>query len=246
MAVHSTGRRSYDEVGDIPPDFIDYLRSGVHTGRGTGHQVATTNTIIRGIASHAGVKRLIAEDRICYWAGAKAGRKARNVDLVLGPPGPGARFDDTVGMLLGNPTFPAISGEYKTMMTELGKNAGNRKTDFISHAHGARRQVEDAFVFAVCPVNAADDYYSYTAKLWRSQRDGRTAAARAIETLSECLDPHGVNLLWTPVVVANNHEDPAHRVAEWLRGFPQPPDGDELGWGHFRERLARACIQKLG
>jgi len=245
VAIHSTGRRTYDEVGDIPPDFIDYLHSGVHTGRGTGHQIATTNTIIKGIASHPGVQRLIAQDEICYFAGAKSGRKARNVDLILGPPGPGARFDDTVGMLLGMPKIPLISGEYKTIMTEHGKNAGNRRTDFISHAYDARRHVEDAFVFAVCPVNAADDYYSYTAKQWRHHGDGRTQAARAIDTLSDCLGRQAVDLLWTPVVVANNDEDPAYRVADWLRGFPQPPDGDELGWGNFNETLARACVQML-
>ncbi|MGY1786669.1 hypothetical protein [Geodermatophilus sp. SYSU D00698] len=244
--THSTGRRDYHEVGDIPPDFVDYLKRGVHTGRGTGHQIATTNTIIKGLAAHPRMKRLIAEDRICYFAGAKSGRKARNVDLVLGPPGPGARFDDTVGMLLGMPTTPIISGEYKTIMTEHGKNAGNRRTDFTSHAHDARHHVPDAFVFAVCPVNAADQYFSYTAHQWRSHGDGRLQAARAIDTLSACLGPQGVDLLWTPVVVANNDEDPTSRDAHWLRGYPQPPDGDELGWGHFKETLARACVDRVG
>lgn len=244
MAIHSSGRRSYREVDDIPSDFITYLRSGVHTGRGTGHQIATTNTVVRALTADRRIQRLVAQDRICYFAGAKSGRRERNVDLVFGPPGPGAQFDDSVGMLLGMPTVPLLSGEYKTIMTELGKNAGNRRGDFVTHARDVRHAVADAFIFAVCPINASDQYWSYTANRWRNQADGVSHAASAIETVAQCLD-RGVELLWTPVVVANNHPDPAGRVADWLRGYPQPPDGDLLAWGHFQETLVRACLARL-
>jgi hypothetical protein len=38
-------------------------------------------------------------------------------------------------------------------------------------------------------------------------------AASAIEMVAQCLDP-GVEMLWTPVVVANNDPDPTRRVAD--------------------------------
>jgi hypothetical protein len=47
------------------------------------------------------------------------------------------------------------------------------------------------------------------------------------------------------VVVANNDPDPAGRTASWLTGPPQPPDGDELGWGHFVASFARLYRERF-
>ena len=71
---HGAGGRSWSEVAHLPMDLPEYFRNGVHTGRGTGHQIATTDSIIPALAKHPQVQKLIAADRICYYAGAKHGR----------------------------------------------------------------------------------------------------------------------------------------------------------------------------
>lgn len=248
--THGAGKRTWDDVSTIPRPFLDYLKSGIHTGRGTGHQIATTDTIVPALTMMPPIQRLIAADAICYFAGAKHGRGRRNLDLVFGAPGAGAIFDTTVGMLRGIPRLPVASGEYKSIMTELGKNAGNRKDDLRHHAtqshavYGSR-----TIAFGVCHVNAADEYWSYTGNRWqRSRPDGLTAAAKAVDTLRDCLagsKDDRLDVLWTPVVVANNHPDPAERAASWVSGYPQPPDGDELSWGHFIAKLAYQLADRL-
>lgn len=247
---HGAGGATFHDVDTIPPDLPEYFLSGVHTGRGTGHQIATTSTIVRTVAQHPQIKPFIEAGTISYFAGAKAGQRRRNIDLVFGPPGPSAEWDEAVGMLYGMPTSIRSAGEYKTIMTELGKNAGNRAGDLNEHARATYEQnSHDTVTFGVCLVNASDDYYSHTAGKWRHNQRGVEAASRAVDKLREVErrpgpDRVGHDALWVPVVVANNHPDKGSRVAHWLRERPMPPDGDELGWGNFVDRLCRRYAER--
>ena len=251
MPTHSSGRAGYDDVDQIPVPLIDYFRRTLHTGRGTGHQLAMTDTFVPAFAAHPAIASLVEADRIAFFAGAKSGSRHRNIDLAFGPPGPGAVFDTNLGMLYGMPSNIKASGEYKSIMTAHGKAQGNRRDDFLQHAAATRdNHTSKAISFAICPVNAADRYYSYTAKKWWDHGDGKLRAARAVETLKEVprrSEPseRGLDAMWTPVLVANNDPDEATRVAHWLREYPQPADGMELSWSWFVERMATIYVDRF-
>src|SRR5438046_284827 len=85
-----------------PTPLLDYFRSTVHTGRGTGHLNAITDVVVAGLAAHPLIAPVAAAGDICYFAGARQGE--RGTDLQFGPTPAGAVFDSVVGMAVGRPT----------------------------------------------------------------------------------------------------------------------------------------------
>jgi hypothetical protein len=230
-----------------PAPLLHYLESGVHTGRGTGHLNALTDAIVPALAKHPLIAPFVDVGQIAYFAGARQGK--RGIDLQFGKPNSRSTvFDSTVGMLAGEIETVMIAGFYTSIMTEHAKAQGNRLGDFEKFVSKTRRAYGDDVVrFAVCPVNAADKYFSHTGHGINEHGSGPAKAARAIDILRRMplrvdpRDPDGVDAMWTPVVVTNNAIDDDKRVVSWLRQYPQPADGAELSFGWFIDTIATAC-----
>jgi hypothetical protein len=239
---------------DEPPPgaLLEYLRSGVHTGRGTGHLNAITDCIVPGLAAHPLLAPIVAAGELTYFAGARQG--VRGLDLVLGRPGAGtAVFDSVVGMYAGMPETVQIVGRYTSIMTEHAKAQRNRAEDFLRFADKtARKHNTEVVRFGVCPVNASTTYYSHTAKGSNDHGNGQAKAARAIDILRSEVnirtEPNraGLDSMWTPVVVTNNALEDADRQVDWLRTYPQPADGEPFSYSWFIDSIARAFVERFG
>lgn len=235
-----------------PEPLLEYLRSGVHTGRGTGHLNALTDCIVPALAQHPLLRPVIQAGELTYFAGARQGK--RGIDLVLGQPGKhSAVFDSIVGMYAGMPETVRMVGRYTSIMTEHGKAQRNRAEDFNRFADKATRTYKTTAVrFGVCPVNAANAYYSHTAHGFNDHRNGSAKAARAIDILRTEVPLRtqpgsgGLDAMWTPVVVTNNVERDDERIVEWPRHYPQPADGAPLSFGWFIDTIATAYADRFG
>jgi hypothetical protein len=238
--------------GDEPPDhLVEYLRSGVHTGRGTGHVNALTDMIVPSLAAHPLIAPAVEQGRITYYAGARQGD--RGTDLLFGKPSRhGSVFDSEAGMLAGRPEEVQIVGRYTSIMTEHAKAQRNRREDFFRFAQKCDEQWGSEPVrFGVCPVNAADEYYSHTAKSVNRHGNGELKAARAVDILRAIPIRHspiegGLDAMWIPVVMTNNSSTDAGRVANWLTHYPQPADGQPMSFSWFIDAIANAYHDRFG
>ena len=228
-----------------PQSILDYFAKGLHTGRGPGLDDAIIEGFILEFAQQPAIEKLVSDGRIVFEKRAKVGRMHRNIDLVLGPP-PGP-IPDWADGLLGLPRMmPAqirLGGEVKSIMTEHGKAQRNRRGDMEQHANAVASVDANAVSIGVCLINAADEYYSHTAKKVNVHGNGRERARRAIEDLNQVprrnlpAHPYGLDVLCTPVVIVTN-SDGSYATAKYLKQPPAPPDGDDLSWPHLIAKAA--------
>lgn len=235
-----------------PEPLLEYLRSGVHTGRGTGHMNALTDCIVPALAQHPLLKPAIDAGELTYFAGARQGK--RDVDLILGAPGRSSSvFDSIVGMDAGMPETVQIIGRYTSIMTAHAKAQRNRAEDFNRFADKSTRAHTTTVVrFGVCPINASNTYYSHTAHGLNDHGNGSAKAARAIDILRSEVPLRtkpgsgGLDAMWTPVVISNNVPEDDERIVEWPRHYPQPADGEQLSFSWFIDTIASAYVHRFG
>jgi hypothetical protein len=219
-----------------PPEVIAYFKTGVHTGRGTGLDKAISAGVLSAVAAHPRIAP--HRDRIAYSLFMTLGTAVRNVDLVIGSAPPYGTLDLLTGFVAAAPTDVWFAGEWKSVMTEHGKAARNRRGDFEAHAGGLWSISGKAVTAGLAVINAADRYFSYTAKGVRSHGDGNMRAQRTyleVEGVGSRADTSrpGLDVLALPVVVVDNvNLDAAH----YLEQKPQAPDGDQRSWGVFIQR----------
>lgn len=235
---------------DPPPDpFLEYLRRTLHTGRGTGHVNALTDTIVPAFALHPLIQPLVSRAEICYFAGARQGD--RGIDCAFGTPAEGATFDSGMGMLRGDLEATHARGRYTSVMTEHSKAQRNRRKDLTEFARDIERIDPGIVRFGICPVNASADYFTWTGKRVNSHGDGPTKAARVLDILRsvplrQAPGEEGLDALWTPVVSTNNAELDDEREVSWVCGYPQPADGQRYSWSWFIDSLATAYVDRAG
>lgn len=233
-----------------PDKFIEHLREAGYHPRSSRHGNTLCEFVLEDLlALCPRIREDAAAGKLVYDRQRKiiVHNSEWNIDLVLGPPGTGAKQGASgIRIRREPPVTIRIAIEAKTVMTEHGKARRNRQRDLDSYHQFVHRYDSNAVVAALTVVNLADRFKSPLREVVSTHRNVRALVEVTLALLRALPARGGTDSagLEANGAIVVEHDNVVSANTRLVTGAPAPQVGDPLHYDTFLRRICDRYTQR--